>query len=215
VYKYLNTPRSILLSFHNSTYRDLASYASIQVRDYRHRLFSCRKCLTREGAMHQLRPRTQHPKSAALYRTTAPQRRRVKRNLQSVGGKSQRRGSVLKKLRDEIIYNEIIVEGGRKLQHTMSRDMVEKRLTYKGQNIPARVKGPAELEGIGKMFVVFIPSLGKEGFYVHEGVLKNMIVEGEALGAIRVYEPNNESQIEVLKYSKETVNSDYKIYKLL
>ena len=46
-----------------------------------------------------------------------------------------------------------------------------------GQKVLAQVKGPTELEEVGKMFAVFIPSLRKEGFYVHERGLQNMIID--------------------------------------
>jgi hypothetical protein len=141
------------------------------------RLFSCSKCLARDITARKRSSPRRKQEATEIYRATVPQRRKVKRKLQSVGGKSQGIGSCLRKLRDEIIYHEIIVDGGRKLQHTMSGDLQQIMLNYEGQRVLARVKGPTELEAVGKMFAVFILSLREEGFYVHEGGLQNMMVK--------------------------------------
>jgi hypothetical protein len=132
------------------------------------RLFSVLKFLVRETTTdRRLRPMRRHE-----YITAAPQRRSVRRKHGGVGGKSQRIGPLLSK---EIIYQQIIVEGGVTLQHTMSGDVQQMMLNYEGQKVWARVKGTTELEGVGKMFAVFIR---KEGFYVHERVLQDMKVRG-------------------------------------
>jgi len=64
------------------------------------------------------------------------------------------------------------------LQHTMLSDVQQIRLNYKGQSVLARVKGPTELEGVGELFAVFIPSIPEEQFYVHKRGLQNMMVKG-------------------------------------
>ena len=110
-----------------------------------------------------------HPRTTQKYSAPASRHRRGRRKCQCAGGKSQRIGPLL---REEIIYLEIIVEGGGTLQHTMSGDAQQVMLNYKGQEVLARVNGPTELGGVGKMVTVFI---GEERIYVHERVLQNMV----------------------------------------
>jgi hypothetical protein len=117
-----------------------------------------------------LRPRKEQKYKGA----TMPRRRRIRRKLQSIGGKCQRREHFLTQLRNEIYRREIIVDGKEFLQHTMSDNKQQRLLNYNGQRILAQVKGPAELEGVGKMFFVSIPSLKEGNFYIHENKLTSV-----------------------------------------
>ncbi|KAH8674839.1 hypothetical protein BGZ60DRAFT_404930 [Tricladium varicosporioides] len=145
--------------------------------------------MTSKGTTRQLRPRKKQ--KTDIYKATVPQCRKLRRqtrgrNTKSVGGKSRRIGPFLRELRHEIIYQEIIVRGRRKLQDIMLGGAQQMTLNYEGQKVTAQVKGPTELEGVGKMFFVFIPSLPMGRFYVHEEGLQKMTKDVDASSDIRI-----------------------------
>lgn len=111
--------------------------------------------------------------------TTTPIRRRIRRKLLSIGGKAERRGPFLTELRNDIYHGEIGLDDERRkyLQHHMSSNIQQLWLNYNSQRVLAHVKGPSELEGVGKMFFVHIPSSNIGNFYVHENKLRSMIAE--------------------------------------